>query len=403
MATTGERKAGPTRVRRTVKKTALVEAPVAVEEEEVVGLGETAATPTYSARARIKKVRSSDITLFLRQLIMLIESGMPILRSLQTLAKRGRRQAIRDLVADIALFVEGGNHLWQAFDRHHQYFDPIFVNLIKASEASGTLTTVLQRLTKYREERALLAKRVRGASVYPIILLVACMAVMLFIAYVVVPEFEKMFSNAGIEIPAGTQFFFGICHLVQGWWWTVPVAILLLIPAYIWFVRNPNRRLLAHRIKLRIPIVGPIIQDNAVAELTRTLALLLRSGLSVLPTLDLTRNAVHNQAVAQCLQSVRSSIELGGNWEAPLRQCAPVIPHEVTDMIATGEESGRVDVIADQIADVKEEEVKIAVSTIGEAIQPIFTILVGVMVIILFAALFLPMVSMMEQLGAGGV
>lgn len=415
MATTGEPKAAPKRVRRTPKKTVLVEeAPVVVEEQEV----EAEAEPVVIQQKRAPQavsfhigtpqrrggVRYKDVTVFLRQLIMLLEAGTPILRSLQTLSTRGERPAARALVADIAAYVEMGNPLWQSFDRHPRYFDTIFVNLIRASEASGTLTTVLKRVADYREHRAILAKRIQGAMVYPVILVAACLGVMLLITKWVVPEFENMFNGSGIAIPIYTTYFFAACHLVSSYWWTPVLAFMVLVGVYLgWFVRSPVRRLWADRQKLRIPIAGPILHKNAIVELTKTMSLLLRSGLSMMTTLELTRNAVHNRAVAECLRNVRASIEEGGGMEEPLRQSAPVIPHVVTDMFVTGEESGRVDAVADQIGEVYEEEVRIAVGALGEAIQPLFTILVGAVVAILFASLFGPIVAMVNQLTSAGV
>ena len=348
-------------------------------------------------------VPSADVTLFLRQLIMLLEAGTPILKSLKTLSERAKRAATRALVADIAMYVEAGNPLWQAFDRHPRYFDSVFVNLIKASEASGTLVTVLRRCVDYRTSRELLAKRVRGAMIYPVILVVACLAVVLLLAYFVVPQFKELFEKANLEIPPVTKTFLTISEFVTLYWWTpIPVIILLYVIYRFWFVRSPVRRLFADRIKLRLPVVGPIIHKNAIVEMTQTMSLLLRSGVSMMSTLDLTRMAIHNLAVARVLQRVRDNIESGGGLEEPLRANAPVIPHVVTDMLLTGEDSGRVDAVTEQIAEIYEEEVEIAVATIGEAIQPIFTVIVGAIVMILFVALFLPMVSMIQQLQGGG-
>ncbi len=348
-------------------------------------------------------VRQSDITVFLRQLIMMLDSGTPILKSLKTLAQRGDRAAARAVVADIAEFVEGGNPLWTAFDRHPRQFDTVFVSLIKASEASGTLTTVLRRLVDYREERELLRKRVRGAMVYPVLLVIACCIALFVISSFVVPVFADFFGRSGLAVPAPTRFLIAMSAVVRVWWW-LPVALaLVLVAAYkLWYVNNPLRRLASDRAKLRVPIIGPIIHKNAIVEMCRTMGLLLRSGLSMMATLDLTRNAIHNRAVAESLQAMRNSVEQGGGLEAPMRQSA-VIPPVVADMFVTGEESGRVDAVAEQIAEVYEEEVKIAVSGLGEALQPVFTIIVGVAVLILFVSLFLPMINMIDQLGQTGV
>ena len=397
MATTPDNSgAEPKKVRRTTTRRAAAAEPV-VADNSVVLRPEPA--PALGSLFSAGGVRHADVTVFLRQLIMLLEAGTSILKSLRALSLRGERPAMRALISEITESVEAGNPLWMAFDRHPRHFDTVFVNLIKASEASGTLTTVLRRLVHYREERELLRKRVRGAMVYPVLLLLALFGAMFVITSFVVPVFADFFGRAGLNIPGPTRFLISASAVFRVWWWLPIVAFVALVFAYkFWYVRDPVRRITADRIKLRIPILGPIYHKNAIVEMSRTLGLLLRSGLSMMATLDLTRNAIHNRAVAESLQAMRNSVERGGGLEEPMRQ-SDVIPSVVADMFVTGEESGRVDDVAEQIAEVYEQEVRIAVEGVGEAIQPIFTLFVGVFVLILFVSLFLPMINMIDQLG----
>ena len=389
-----------------IKRVRRVARPAAVEPaEEAVVVRPEPVAKTVSIRPRPASsgsVRNADITAFLRQLIMLIDAGTPLLRSLKTLSERGEKASVRALIADITDYVEMGNPLWQAFERHPRHFDTVFVNLIKASEASGTLAPVLQRIVQYRERREMLRKRVRGAMFYPFILLFACFAVVMFIAMVVIPEFEEIFDKFDVEVPWLSRIFMGAANAVALFWW-VPVLIVIgLVIAYkVWYVQNPLRRITADRIKLSIPIIGPILVKNSIVEFSRTLSLLLKSGLSMMSTLELVRNAIHNRAFAQTLQTMRDSVERGGGLEQPLREASAIIPPVVTDMLVTGEESGRLDSIAEQIANTYEEEVNISVSTLGEALQPILTVFLGVIVILLMLAVFMPMMDMVNQLGAG--
>lgn len=345
-------------------------------------------------------VRYSDITLFLRQLIMLLDSGVSILRALKSLSIRSERPAVRGLINDIALYVEGGNALWQAFDRHPNYFDSVFVNLIRASEASGTLTTILHRIVNYRESREMLRKRVRGAMIYPILLIVACIVALFVITSFVVPVFSEFFARSNMDIPASTRFLIDSSELIRQWWWMPILVLVLMIFLYqFWFIRNPARRMAIDYLKLKLPIIGGIIHKNAITEMCRTMGLLLRSGLSMMSTLDLTKDAIHNRAVAESLNAMRSTVEGGGGLEEPMR-ASGVMPAVIVDMFVTGEESGRVDQVAEQIADIYEEEVRIAISGLGEALQPVFTLVIGTAVLILFVSLFLPMISMIDHLGA---
>lgn len=357
-----------------------------------------------SARLSALTVRRGDVTVFLRQFIMLIESGTPILKSLKALAARGD-PATRSMVGAIARDVEGGSPLWQAFQRQSRVFDDIFVSLVRASEASGTLVTVLRRVVSYRERREILTKRVRGGMFYPCILLLACFGVVLFISKFVMPTFKEVFIkfDAG-ELPALTRTFMAVTDIVSAWWWAFLLALLAIIVLYkVWWVRDPRRRLGADRIKLRLPIMGTILRKNAIVEMTRLWSLLLRSGLSMMQTLQLVRNTIHNRAMAQIVQRLTDSVERGEGLEGPLRAApAYILPSVVTDMLLTGEESGRLDAIAEQIADTYEEEVNIAISTLGEALQPILTVFIGVLVVLVMLAVFIPLIAMLDTLGSQG-
>ena len=391
------------RTRRARRKRG-TSAPVAESEQTLQDDAVQPAASDWKEQFFATSIRQVDITTFLRQLIMLLEAGTPLLKSLNTLATRGEKPLMRALVRDIARYVEMGNPLWQAFKLkgHEKYFDEVFVNLIKASEASGTLVTVLQRTADYRDKRELLRKRVRGGMLYPVILVFACLGVVMFIAKVVVPEFEDMFSKFQMELEPFTEYFLAASKAIGNYWWTAIVFIGALTAVYkLYYVRNPLRRIKADRIKLRIPIVGPIVRKNAIVEFTRTFSLLLRSGLSMMATLDLVRNAIHNRAVAHTLQSMRDSVERGAGLEEPMRKASHIIPPVVADMMVTGEESGRLDAICEQIANTYEEEVNISISTLGEALQPIITIFIGLMVIMLMLAVFMPMIAMLEQISGG--
>ncbi|MFP4172400.1 MAG: type II secretion system F family protein [Candidatus Hydrogenedentota bacterium] len=361
-----------------------------------------AAQPAQSSASWIAtSVRSHDITVFLRQLIMLLEAGTPLLKSLKTLAVRSQSGGLRNLVSDIASHVENGNALWQAFERHSRYFDPVFVNLVKASEASGTLITVLRRLVEYREQREVMRKRVIGAMFYPVVLLIACLGVIVLIARVVIPGFMELFQRLDVELPAFTENFIAVIDFVGAWWWLGLLILAGLIVLYKLAVLNPLYRLYADRLKLRLPLIGSILRKSGVAEFTNSLALLLKSGMSMMATLDLVRHALRNQAFAHIVQQMRDSVEEGGGLEQPLRQNASVFPPVVADMLVTGEESGQLDDIARQIARTYEEEVNIEINTLGDALVPIIVIFIAVVVLILALALFRPLIDMVEQLSAG--
>ncbi len=379
--------------------------------DEAVAAVEAPAAHSYSLPSVMSKplfgstVRAKYINDFLRQLIMLLDAGTSLLKSLTILSERSEQRALRELVVDITRYVESGNALWQAFERHPHEFDPVFVNLIRAGEASGTVTTVLRRVVKYREGREMMSRRLAGAMWYPAILVLVCGLVLLLIAKVVIPEFEELFARLGHPLPWYTTAFIDFVKFVSSAYFVVPVivALIALYGLYRIWVRSPLNRLRADRCKLMIPVVGKsILRKSAVVQFTRSLSLLLRSGISMMVTLDLVRGAIQNQAMAQVMQRIRDSVERGEGIEQPLRDAKSIVPAVVTDMLVTGEESGQLEQIAEHVADTYEEEVNIAIGTLGELLQPILTIVIGVMVMILFAALFVPMISMLDGLMAAG-
>lgn len=346
--------------------------------------------------------KNRDVNNFLRQLIMLMEAGTPILKALKTSARRSEKAAIRTMVGDIAEHVETGNALWQGFERHPHEFDTVFVNLIKASEASGTLSAVLKRQVNYRERREMLVRKLRGAMLYPGVLLFFCGGVLLLISKFVIPEFRKTFLKLGDGVlPPQTEFFFGFIETLTSLRFIgISVAILVgLIVLYKLWVLNPLNRVRADRVKLSIPYLGKnIIKKRAIVEFTWTLSIMLRSGLSMMVTLDLVRSAITNRAFANTLNGVRDSVERGEGMEAPLRAASAIVPPVITDMLITGEDSGQLDDIAEHLAATYEEEVTIAVESLGDLLLPVMVILIGGMVLTLFVALFLPMIGALDQL-----
>ena len=361
--------------------------------------GTPVATSGRGASLTSERVPARAVTQFMRQLIMLLEAGTPLLKALRTLSERSGKASLRRLVADIADYVENGNAFWQSLERHPRVFTVVEVNLIRASEASGTLLVILEQLATYRERRAMLRKKVRGALLYPVILVAFCFAVALFISMVVIPEFEELYEKLEVEIHWFSEAILNGANWFATYWWTIPAGIFAVF-VLIWLFQasSPVNRMRWHRIVLAIPIMGRIVRKYSIVQMTRTLGLLLKSGLSMMVTLDLTRAAISNLAIAQSLQSVRDSVESGGGMEAPLRRYHRIIDPVVTDMLVTGEESGRLDQICDQIAKNYEEEVDIEVTTLGEALQPLLVILIGGVVGVLFAALFLPMIQALESL-----
>jgi type II secretory pathway component PulF len=391
---------GIKRVRRSRKKSLEESASAPAAQEAAVAAPATSSAPSSSSFWTLSPTREQDVLDFLRQLIMLLEAGTPLLKSLKILGERMTRGGIRRVVNDIAVYVEAGNPLWQAMERHGHQFDSVDINLIKASEASGTLVTVMARIVKHKERKIMMRKRVRGAMIYPLVLIAACLGVVFVLARFVIPEFRSIFDKLGQQLPYYTE----LCFTIAGFlgnpvvWVIAIVALVVLYILYKFAMGVPATALVLDRIKLRIPIAGKIIRSVALVEMMRSLSLLLNSGLSMMVTLDLVRNVLSNKAFAHVIHGVRDSVERGEGIEAPMRREPGVVPPVVTDMLVTGEESGSIDKISEQLADNYEEDAAIRITALGEAIQPALTIFLGAIVLIVALCLFKPLIDMMETL-----
>ncbi len=352
--------------------------------------------------AAMGRIRSREVTAFLRQMSMLIESGTSVTSGLRTLSERTTNPELRKLIADVRDHVEAGNPLWQGFERHPKYFSAVSVNLVKAGEASGTVPTVLRRLIEYREQRESLRRRLTRALIYPAIVVVAAVAFLFVVSKLVIPAFTEMFDEVNMEAPRLTRIVIGVANLIGNYWLLWLFLAIALAVFYKIYSASPGGRLVVDRLKLKLPGSSRIATGAAVAEFTRTFALLLRSGVSILVTLDLIKKAMNNRAFGESLQAVRDSLERGEGLEAPLRE-NDYVPPIVTDMIVTGEEAGTLDAISDRIADNYEEDVDTALNTISSLIEPVLAIGLGIIVLILVLTLFLPYVSMIDQIAGGGI
>ncbi|MCD6287523.1 MAG: type II secretion system F family protein [Candidatus Hydrogenedentes bacterium] len=350
----------------------------------------------------VGRIKTRDITAFLRQLLMLVESGTPLVKGLRTLSERTADSNLRTLISEVCSYVEAGNPLWQALEQYPKYFSPVFVNLIKAGEASGTVPTVLRRLIEFRDRSFATRRKVKSALIYPTIVVIAAVAFLFVVSKLVVPAFQDMFAEVGAPIPAVTQCVIGVANIIGNLWFVWLILVIVAVILYKMYAATPAGRIAVDRMKLRLPGFGRLLTSAAVTDFTRTFALLLRSGVSILVTLDLTKDSIQNRAFGESLTEVRDSIERGEGLEAPLR-ANNLIPAIVTDMLVTGEESGTLDDIAEKIADIYQEDLDVAVDTLSGLIEPVLAIVMGGIVLILVLTLFLPYVTMIDQISGSGL
>jgi type II secretory pathway component PulF len=350
-----------------------------------------------ASAAKGKRVSEEEITSFLRQLVMLLEAGVPLLRSMNTLATRTSNKAFGAVLKDVADRIEAGNTLWQSFSYHPKCFNHLFVSIIRAGESSGTLTDIMAHLADYREKKAFMRKQVRSAIAYPFVVFIASIAILILFLVVVIPEFEALFSSFDIQLPAITRGALAFSHALVSFWWLWIALIGGTVFLILSYSRTPAGRLQIDYLKLRAPVFGQVMTKKVVADFAHTFATLLNAGISILETLDLTKEAVGNTAFAKDLQQVRESIERGEGLEKPLRR-SKVVPPLVTDMLATGEESGSLEKVSRQMAVIFEREVEAAVNTLRALIEPVMILGLGLVVLFLTLSFFWPYVSLIDQI-----
>ncbi|MCX8039727.1 MAG: type II secretion system F family protein [Planctomycetota bacterium] len=346
-------------------------------------------------------VNAAQVTLFPRQLSTLQDAGLPIVQSLQILTDMQRPGTFRAVLQQVTEDVQSGTMLSEAMARHPEVWDKLYTNLIKAGETAGALDVILRRLAEFREKAQKLKKKVIGALVYPVAVMTIAIAILTFIMVFIVPKFEQIFRDLNIRLPALTVLLIDMSRFIGEWWWIVLLAIVFVFFALKIIRKTEAGGAIVDRVQLRIPVLGMVVKKSSIARFARTLGTLVTSGVGFLDALDITKNATPNIVVRNAIQAVRDSVKEGETINEPLRRSG-IFDDIVVNMIKVGEETGELDKMLIKIADTYDEEVDAAVAAMMSLLEPALIIFMGVAVGFIVIALFLPLISIIEQLNAGG-
>jgi type IV pilus assembly protein PilC len=337
-------------------------------------------------------VTTKDILVFTRQFSVMIDAGLPLVQALDIIASQADNPAFRTTLFAIKVKVESGGTFADALADHPKVFDELFVQLVRAGEIGGILDTILQRLGAYIEKNEKLKRRVKGAMVYPSIVLVVAVGVTVLLLAFVTPTFEKMFKDFGGAMPAPTAFLISLSHgLTDNWYWFVGVPIALAV-AFKAFTNNPRGKELWHAFVLKAPLFGSLIRKVAVARFTRTFGTMLSSGVPILDALEIVAKSAGNRTIEKGILYVRAKISEGKNISGPLAE-TKVFPPMVVQMIGVGEATGAMDAMLAKIADFYDDEVDVAVSAITSMIEPLMMVFLGGVVGGFLVAMYLPIFS----------
>jgi type IV pilus assembly protein PilC len=341
------------------------------------------------------KIAMRDIVIFTRQFSTMINAGLPLVQALDILAKQSENPSLKDVTHAVVFDVESGHTVADALRKHPKAFTDLYVNMVAAGEAGGILDTILMRLATFMEKNDALVRKVKGAMIYPgVIMSVAAIAIVVLLVFVI-PVFEKMFASVGLALPLPTRVVIAMSKFLTGYWWLVGGSIF---GGSWWFKRyyaTNDGKLVIDRLMLKAPILGDVLRKSSVSRFTRTLGTLIASGVSILDGLEITAKTAGNRVIQDAIMESRASIAGGETIAAPLQK-SQVFPPMVISMISVGEQTGGLDEMLSKIADFYDEEVDAAVSNLLSMMEPVMIVFLGVVVGGMVVAMYLPIFDMIN-------
>ncbi len=340
-------------------------------------------------------IKTRDLVIFTRQFATMINAGLPLVQSLDILAKQTENKALADVTRQVVFDVESGHTLADAFSKHPKAFPDLYVNMVAAGEAGGILDTILLRLATFLEKSDALIRKVKGAMVYPaVIFSVAGIAVSVLLIFVI-PTFQNMFASVNLELPLPTRIVIGASNLLLHYWWVlIAVAVGSFFGIKSYYATADGRKRI-DTLMLNFPVLGDLLRKSAVSRFTRTLGTLISSGVSILDGLEITAKTAGNRVIHDAVMESRQSIAGGETIAAPLEK-SKVFPPMVISMISVGESTGGLDEMLSKIADFYDEEVDVAVSALLSLMEPIMIVVLGVVVGGMVVAMYLPIFDMVN-------
>jgi type IV pilus assembly protein PilC len=336
-----------------------------------------------------------DIVIFTRQFSTMINSGLPLVQALDILSKQSESKALQAVTRQVVFDVESGHTVADALAKHPKAFTDLYVNMVAAGEAGGILDTILMRLATFMEKNDALVRKVKGAMIYPaVIMSVAAIAITVLLIFVI-PVFQSMFASVNLTLPLATRFVIGLSDFLKTYWWAVGLggaAAWWLLRRYY---KTSDGKLRIDRILLHVPVLGDVLRKSSVSRFTRTLGTLISSGVSILDGLEITAKTAGNRVVQDAIMASRSSIAGGDTISAPLAK-SNVFPPMVISMISVGEQTGGLDEMLAKIADFYDEEVDAAVSGLLSLLEPVMIVFLGVVVGGMVVAMYLPIFDMVN-------
>jgi type IV pilus assembly protein PilC len=372
--------------------------------DEVKAAETATAEKKPTGKKRSGSVKMGILTVFTRQLATLIDAGLPLMRSLNTLAKQERNPVMRATMVDLASSVESGSTFSESLTLHPRIFNKLYVNMVKAGELGGVLEIVLTRLAEFQEKSQKIKGKVIAAMVYPVVVLVIAGLILTFLLIFIVPKFQQIFKDAlgpDHPLPGITLFVIACSDFMVERWYLIIGGIVAIVAIYRAFAATPAGVIILDRIALRIPVFGDLMSKTAIARFSRTLGTLISSGVPILQALNITRETASNTIIANAIGKIHDSVKEGESVVGPM-ESSSVFPPMVTSMVQVGEETGQLPDMLVKVADVYEAEVDNVVTSLTSILEPIMIVMLAVIVGTIVIALFMPMVSLITGMSDAG-
>ena len=337
-----------------------------------------------------KPVTPKEIAFFSRQLATMMKSGVPIVSALEIIEGGQKNVRMKKLVENIRYDIESGSSLSEAISKYPVQFDELYRNLVRAGESAGVLETVLDTIASYKENLEALKGKIKKALFYPAVVIAVALLVSAILLIYVVPQFEETFKGFGAELPAFTQMIVGMSRFMVSWWWAALLIIIGGLFAFLFFFRrSPAFQHLVDRAILKIPVIGEIMHNSAIARFARTTAVTFKAGVPLVEALDTVAGATGNTVYEKAVHRMRDDVAVGYPVNMAMKQTA-LFPHMVIQMTAIGEEAGALDAMLFKVAEYYEQEVNNAVDALSSLIEPMIMVIIGTLVGGMVIGMYLP-------------
>ena len=363
--------------------------PIKIEAEEEIR------SPIEKGWQIFDKVKDEDLIVFSRQLATLVTSGISFIRSMDTLAEQTKSRKLRKIIEEIRREVEGGSSFSDALAKFPKVFSPLYISMVRVGEEAGVLDDILNRLSSLLEHDATTRARVKAATRYPVIVVISMIIAFLVLTTFVVPKFASLYQSAKVELPFPTLVLIFLNKAIRGYWPLLLAAIAGVIFAFRGYIRTPSGRWNLDKFKLRVPIIGSVVEKTVMSRFARIFSTLYSSGIPMLHALDIVAGTLGNIIIARAVEVIKESVREGKGLAVPMASTMVFTPM-VTQMVAVGEETGALDDMLTKVADYYDLEVEYAIKNLATTLEPVLLVFLAGGILFLALGIFLPIWDMMK-------